>query len=210
MAAFSQLLFQFGIALDVVVFIITVFITSMSYRLYRLFRKPRYRQFSIGFFFVSISYFIFALLNILSYSETYLQVLSNERLVTLLTQARMVTMLAGLLLFIYLYYEIHELGLQLLLASLVAAVLVLSGTQELGFFILSGILFFFIAVRLYRHYRSSPDRTGLFVLIGFVLLFTAKMLSAVLFLHGGAYAGYYLFKLTGVLVILGSLWVISR
>lgn len=204
---------QLGIALDVLILAITVFITVTSFSLYRLFRKPRYRQFSTGFLFISISYLFFMLINLYSYLQEYTVLFPGmdwEKLLAFFMQVRIIAMLLGLLLLIYLYYELNERGLQVLLASLVAAAFLLGGADAFAFLILSGILFLFVALKLYRHYRTSSEQSSLFVLMGFSLLFLAKLLSGTLFLHSGLYVGLYVFKLAGVALIARSLWVISR
>jgi hypothetical protein len=202
--------FELGIALDAILFIITVSIASMSYRMYALFRKPSYRQFSIAFLFISIGYFFSTILNILHYPILEEFSMHLQPFIALIMQLWFVPVLLGLLLLTYLYYDLREWELRLLLAVLIGAAFYLGRADRFAFFIISGILFLFIALKLYRHYRASPDKSGRFVLAGFSLLFIAKLFSGVLFLHGGLYVGYYLFKLAGVVLIARSLWVISR
>lgn len=206
MEFFSQL----SIVLDIVIFLIMVFITYMSHRLYSTFRKPRYLQFSTGFLFITIGYLFIAIINILTYPSISTAGAEELPFAGILTNLWYVPVLIGLFILTCLYYEIADRKVQFLIASLLAAGFLLGGTNKFSFIVFSGLLFFFIALKLYQHYRANPDRGGLFILIGFSLLFLAKVVSGLLFVHDGLYIGYYFFKLTGAALIARSLWVIAQ
>jgi hypothetical protein len=208
-------LLELGVVFDAIAFIITLLVASMGFRLYKTFRKPSHLQFSVGLLFMSASYLFYALINFLAFAEeTRLPVLlTGEQLheyLLLFTQIRFVMMMIGLLILIYLYYDIQEWSLRTLLGLLMLLALFLGYANDFTFFMLSALFLFFIALKLYQHYRLHPETTAFFVLLGFTSLFVAKLLSGVLLLSGGVFLVAYLFKLAGVLMILLSLWVISR
>jgi len=206
MLSFSALS-TLSIVLDGILCFIAFFIASMSYRLHRLFRKPRYRQFSLGFFLIGVGYLCATVVNILV-SGGVASTLHTT--VTLLRSCWSVAALAGLLVLTYLYYDVADRRLRFLLASLLVAAFLLGGASAFAFFVLSGLLFLFISMKLYPRYRAKPERSRLFLLLGFAMLFIAKLFSGALFLHGGLYIGYYVFKLAGAILIAWSMWVISR
>lgn len=203
--------FNIGVLLEILVFAITIAITLMSYRMYRRFEKPKYRQFSTGFLFISLGYLCSAIISISAYNQPFvISHLNSQLFIDIFSQLWYLCVLLGLLLLVYLYYDIHDLSLKFLIASLVITAFIIGGASDFIFVILSGIMFLFIAIKLYRHYRSFPDKNALFILFGFSLLVISKLFSGILLVHEGFYAGYYLFKLAGVALIAYSLWVISR
>lgn len=206
---------ELGVVFDGLAFIITLLVASMGFRLYHLFRKPSHLQFSLGVLFMSVSYLFYALINFLTFAEeTRLPVLlTGEQLheiLTLFTQVRFVMMMIGLLILIYLYYEIDDWSVRTLLGLLMLLALFLGDANDFTFFMLSAMFLFFIALKLYQRYRLRPETTALLVLLGFISLFIAKLLSGILLLSSGVFLTAYLFKLAGILALLSSLWVISR
>jgi hypothetical protein len=201
--------FEIGVALDALSFVVTFLVASMSYRLYRFFHKPSYLQFSAGFFLISISYLFFGFINLFSYAEET-RMFTHGLPLDVFFQIRSIALLLGLLILICLYYEITQRSLQVLVGLLILFIFVLGGANDFTFFILSALLFFFIVLKLFTHYTNNPKKNSLWALVGFTSLFTAKLLSSIIFLSNGIYLVAYFFKLAGVLAILYSLWVISR
>jgi|GEM_PF-4907687 len=201
---------QLSILLDITIFVLTASITGMSFHLYTLFRKPRYLQFSTGFLCISIGYFFVALINVFTYPSIHTTGIEQLASANMLKSLWFIPVLIGLTILTILYYEINERRLQLLFIALLIAGFALGKSTELAFFTISSILFFFIALKLYQHYRTTPDQSSLLILIGFSLLFLSKLFSGILFIHEGLHIGYYIFKLVGAGLIAHSVWVISR
>jgi hypothetical protein len=210
MAFISPWLLELGIAFDILAFAITLLVALMSYGLYLTFQKPRSLQFSIGVGLMSISYLFFAVINFITYAqETNSFGLGLQDFLPWAMLVRMILMLLGLLILIYLYYEVNGRALQVLFGLLVVLAMVFANASDLAFFVISALFLFFIALKLYDHYRAKPEKAGLFVLVAFVSLFIAKLLS-ILVGWSGIFLASYLFKLAGVMALLLSLWVISR
>ncbi len=206
----NHLFSQLGIALDIIIFLLTAFITATSYRLYRAFRKRNYLQFSTGFFLISMGYLAITILNIVTFPLMRVSDLGYLSLEGVLTLLWYLPVLAGLLILTLLYYGVDDRKLQLLLAVLLTVGFVMGGGAASAFFVFSGLLFLFIALRLFEHYRAAPDTNSLLILLGFSMLFLSKMASGALFVHEGVYVGYYLFKVGGAALIAYGMWVISR
>jgi hypothetical protein len=191
-------------ACDLVLVVATICITIFSFKLYHRFHKKSYLQFSTAFLFVTIGYLSAALLDI----TTLLHVSADVS--TLFAEIWYIAVLMGLILFIYLYYEIDHLSLRLLLGALLAAAFLLGGADDFDFLVLCTVLFVFIVLKLYMRYCDSPDHNRLLVLIGFILLFIAKLLSGVMQVHIILFVARYLFKMVGALLIAYALWAVSR
>lgn len=171
--------FGFDIFLELLFGIITAFVAYYSFKVYKLCEQRECKILGLAFSAISLSYFIWPLLNIF----TLLEVVEGKGLidlsnlpffVVLSLYAHILFFILGLVTLAYVTFNVKNQRVYTLLASLSIIVIIFSSQKALAFNFVSALLLFYVAI-FYgkRFFRDKTERYFL-IFFAFVILFLAR------------------------------------
>lgn len=186
--------------------LITLLITYLSFKVYRITKTPQSKSMIIAFFLIFVSYLIQATINIITWiginPDLYvlfgihpLSVYHNQGL-----YFHMLFMTIGLAFLMYTVFKAKESSLlwYFILSSLL--VFFLSSNKIIGFFLLTSLYLAFLSYHFFLNYKKRKTTASLLVTLGFFFLFLGHvgftfMETSTLFYiigHSLDFIGYFL------------------
>ncbi len=162
--------------------IITAMIGYLSFKFYKLTKQNQNLHFAYAFFAIALSYLLKSGLNIAIYQRIHVggEVYKVVRDVITLRQigefVQDAFMMSGLLIIIYLQAknkDSHTFSLIAILTFILAVIT--QGTQSANYVVIS-VLLIYILCHCWRNYQSAPNRSKLYVLLGFAALTAGNIL----------------------------------
>lgn len=202
------------VVFDLIFFIITGVVSWMGFRAYRFFKDDRHRQFALGFFFICSSYLLLTLTNLLIMLEvrrltnleyTWHDIIAIANLTFIGSLMHAALFLVGLTTLLFLYLQITEKKVKLLVFILVGFVILHSYSTRITIYAVTTIFLLFTLVQLAENYRRKRKRSSLLVMLGFGGVFLGECLLLALFLGPIFYVAAGVTMLIGYLLILTSL-----
>ena len=172
--------YNFGIAFNLLFFLITCAVAFYSYKIYSLSSKNELKFYSMGFSFISLSYFSKILLFLTTFTEI------NEKHVGIiieklnttglfLTYIHLTLFIIGLVTILYATLKTESLRIYILLISASLISIFLTSNKIRLFLALSAIYLLFISYHYGREYIKYKNFKTSLIFIGFVLLFVSKL-----------------------------------
>lgn len=167
--------------------IITLIVALYAYKLYKISSQRELKLFSGAFFFISLSYLIWAVLNIflidfesnrvgvIEFNEFRLFTDAIFDLSTLGVYAYAFFFITGVLTLAYMSFKIDNPRLYIFLITLALPVIFFSYNIRLVTYLIASILFAHISLSYIKDYLSSKDGRTLIVLFAFAFLFFASL-----------------------------------
>ena len=198
--------FLVPILMQVFFSVITLLITYLSFKVYRIVKTPQSKSMSIAFLLIFVSYIIQATINIITYMKINpdiyvlfgihpLSVYHNQGL-----YFHMLFLTIGLAFLMYTVFKAKESSLlwYFVLSSLL--VFFLSSNKIIGFFLLTSLYLAFLSYHFFLNYKKRKTKATLLVALGFFFLFLGHvgfifMTTSTLFYllgHGLDFIGYLL------------------
>jgi len=206
----------YDVTFEIVFALITLAVSLFSFKIYKLSQQKESKYFGISFLLISLSYFVWAFLNLRLVSEIKegVSALELKDLLVFSTASIYIYMILAMVGFIILAYtalKIENPSAFLLITLISIAGLILSGNKTAMLSIASSFLLLFIFSRYYLEYRKNHNlRTGL-IMIAFFLLFLGNM--GFLFVQSNYvyYVVRHILELAAYLLVLISLiWIIKH
>ncbi|MGV8172538.1 MAG: hypothetical protein ACP5OA_07655 [Candidatus Woesearchaeota archaeon] len=208
--------FGYDIALEVIFAIVTLIVSFYAWKIYKVTDERNIRLFSLAFLFISVSYMVQSLLNIIMLTQMEDEVCSliNLQSIYLLNlfgiYLHAILFLIGLLLLTYIALKIYSLQTFVLLFILVFTSLYVSPYKTLLLYILSTTLLGFISYYYIANYWNNRKSTTLLVAIAMVILFAGYMHFIFATDNQTYYVMGHVFELIAYILVLINLTIILR
>jgi len=179
--------YGYDIALQFLFGMITLIVSFYAFKLYRISSQRELKLFSGAFFFISLSYLIWAVLNIflidLESSVVGVVEFENFRLLTdsvfglstLGVYAHVFFFITGVLTLAYMNFKVDRPRIYIFLITLVLPVIFFSYNVRLMTYLIASILFAHLSLFYAKDYLSSKGGRTALVLLAFVFLFFASL-----------------------------------
>ena len=204
--------FIYNIILELVFGAISLAVGLYALKIYKWTLERQPKLFGISFLFISISFFVQAILNIILCSKLHLeriiQLTTFNMLTSLGTYLHIIFFLIGLVTLVYLTLDIKSFRAYSLLFILVMGSLIVTSYKLNIFHIFSSILLLYIIGHYLVSYLTHRQIKNLIVLVAFVLLFIShinlifSLSSGIYFVIGDiiGFVGYVLILINLILV----------
>lgn len=204
------------------VFAAVAFIIAFyAYRVYKISRQRSIMLFGAGFTFISLAYFIQAILNLLIFrsvtTNDIVRIASGNaiaqtgvQLSIIATVSHVAFMTLGLVFLSYVTLKERGIKILLLLLSMSFVALVLSNNPLLVFYLLTSIFLLFITAQHYQRHSETRTYNSFYVFLGFALLFLGNIQLALSTSLGLLYISGLVVLLLGYLSLLASLVRVVR
>ncbi|NJL44022.1 MAG: hypothetical protein HC945_01715 [Nitrosarchaeum sp.] len=212
----TELVFGYDIILELLFGAITLVLGLTALKVYRLSGQRETKLFSAAFILISISYFVWALLNIIGFfrlSGAVCEALAIDDAKTLAAIGLMLHMLlylAGIVTWTFMTFRTENNRVLTLLIVLTSAWLVLAYEKFWVFHVLIAILFVYLMIHYFSLFLKKPGRKTFLMLLAVFLLF----LGSANFIFSIGYPVYYavghLFELSAYALILAELYFVMR
>jgi hypothetical protein len=206
----------YDILLECLFALVTFAVAMYSFRIYKISSQKELKFFGVSFFLISLSYFLWAILNGFAVSKLaaqrccFLDFNSIGRLLTIGAYAHIVFFLAGLVTLTYTSFKTKNYKIFMLLSSLVLLIAFLVEEKYLILYLLSAVLFFFIAYNYLEEYQIKKNKKVLLILIAFVFLFFGRLGFVFSLAHQTSYVFGHLLELLAYTLILISLILVIK
>jgi len=203
--------FGFDIVLELIFGVVTAIVAFFSLKVYGLCKERDCKLFGFAFIFISISYFLLAVLNLLAASSQTDQEIITISLSNIIVPssiwiyAYIFFFLIGLSLLAYLTFDVRKQRLFTLIASMSIIVVIFSARTGIAFNFVAAVLLFYVFLYYLDRYRVSSDGRVLFVMSAFILLFFARISFAFSYLNPLPYVVDHVIELVAYSLILFSL-----
>jgi len=208
----------YDIWLEILFAVVTLAIAFYSLKIYRLCGQRESKLFGISFLLVSISYSLWAILNIFALStflsaQNYLNfenILKIGYLMGLGIYAHIIFFLAGMVTLAYMTLRIKNAKVYWLLMALTLITALLIEEKYLVLYFISSILLFFISYGYFEDYQIHKNHKLLLSLFAFIFLFLGRfdfVFSSNKYIF---YVVGHLFELVAYLLLLISLIGVMR
>ena len=208
--------FGFDILMEFLFAIITLWVSYFSHSLYKLTDKRQFRLFSLGFIFISFSYIIQIIFNILilfKFNENIcetIKFISVSSLNSFGFSLFMISFILGLVTLCYTLLKIKNVSVFILLSVLALSNIFFSVNYYYFSFIISSLLLGFIVFLYLQQYFKKRNNNLLLVLVAFLFLFLSKVHFIFSMNHSLAYAIGHFLELTAYVFILLSFYTTLR
>jgi len=203
--------FGFDIILELIFGVVTAIVAFFSLKVYGLCKERDCKLLGFAFIFISISYFLLAILNLLAASsqidQEIITIALSEVIVpsSIWIYAYIFFFLIGLSLLAYLTFEVRNQRLFTLIASMSIIVVIFSARTAIAFNFVAAVLLFYVFLYYLDKYQVSNKGKGLFVMLAFLLLFFARISFAFSYLNPVPYVADHIIELVAYSLILFSL-----
>jgi len=209
--------FGYDIILEVVFAVVALLVGLYSYKTYKLSQQNKSKLFSIGFFFISASYFIQLIINFLVLSElnenvcNAVKIINVNRLNTLGLLTYIILYLLGLITLIYMTFNARGWKLYSLLIILSIVPLFAAANFLLLYSFISSLFLFYIMIYYLDHYCKHKKVMSLFTTLAFAFLFIAKGHYIFAVNHSLFYVlGNFLELIAYILILLSLIVVLKK
>ena len=196
--------------------LITLLITYLSFKVYRITKTSQTRSVSIAFFLIFLSYVIQATINFINYLEINpdlyvlfgihpLSVFHNQGL-----YFHMLFLTIGLAFLMYTMFKSKESSLlwYFVLSSLL--VFFLSANKLVGFFMLTSLYLVFLSYHYFLNYKKRRKIAPLFVTFGFFFLFLGHIVFIFMANSTFFYILGHIFDFIGYFLLLYNYYLIRK
>ncbi len=202
--------YGFDSTLELLFGIITLIVAIFSYKIYNISKERKIRNFSLGFFLISFSYIIWAVLNIsliqkVAKGVSFTALLDINNLWKLGLAFQMLFLIAGLAMLVYSVLDVKKGGIYYLLLGLSLTAIVASVERIITFRIVSLFLLSFIAYHYLWEYIENKNKTTLKVMFAFILLFISNLDMAFAPRYSGAFVAGHIIELIAYALILTTM-----
>ncbi|MBR9703197.1 hypothetical protein GOV10_04115 [Candidatus Woesearchaeota archaeon] len=168
----------FGLAFQVIFFLVTLVIALTGYQAYRFLHKEELKFHSIGFALLALSY-----LSLIVSSTSFIAYHIHGIVSVVAIHAHAFLFLAGIMVLLFSYLHIKDNATRGLLLLLTLAVITIfnrptSPIQDLAFYLLTAAMIGFIVFQLAKQCACKHKNTTTLVLVGFILLFVGQIILA--------------------------------
>lgn len=203
----------YDIALQLLFGVITLVVSIYAFRLYGVARQRELKLFSGAFFFISLSYILWAVLNFsfISHISDSVNVVQFEEyriltdsvfdLSSLGVYSHVFFFITGVITLLFMGLKVDKGQIYIFLISLILPVLFFSYNLRLTTYLIAAIMFAHISGRYVYDYMINSKGKSLSVLLAFVFLFLASLT----FMYSGRNPFHYA---TGHLLTLGAYFLI--
>lgn len=202
--------FNYAIILEVVFGIVTLLVAFYSYKVYRLCRQRESKIFGAGFLLISLSYFLWALLNFFLLREfgsgiSVLDIQGTTILSKIGIYLHIVFFIAGLIMLVYMSLNEKNIAVYILLFLMAFLTIFLSFNSSFSFYLIKVLLFFVLVIFYLNKYLYNKNMNTLIVFVALVFLLIANI--ELLFVSNSCihFVGSHLLELCGFSLILASL-----
>ncbi len=200
------------VALQIVFALVTILVAFYSYKVYKLSKQRSIMIFGVAFLGMGAAYAIQAVLNyavVIGVSTTNIIGTSATSSVIPLSVVavflHMFAMTGGLILLSYVTLKERSFKLFSLISSLAFVALLFSSHPQLVFFLITGLLLFFITGQHIQRYARSNSKGSLYVGVGFGLWLLGQTQLALAHFFDGLYVSGHVFVLAAFIVFLWNL-----
>ncbi len=201
--------FGFDIFLELIFGIIAAFIAYYSFKVYKLCDQKECWLLGLAFSAISLSYFIWPLLNLFSIagiaSRGPLDLAKLPFFVVLSLYAHILFFILGLVTLVYVTFNVKNQRVYTLLASLSVIVVIFSSQPALAFNFVSALLLFYIAIFYGRRFFKNRNERHFLIFFAFVILFLARASLAFSLAHQFPYVINHAGELVAYVLIMVSL-----
>jgi len=202
--------FGYDIALELLFGIVTAFVAFFSFKIFKLSEQREVKLLGLSFSAISISYFIWPLINLFALSKVNNEVnaLTLQNLSILLfagVYSYVFFFILGLATLAYLTFNVKSQRLYALIVSLSIIVVIFSSQVGLAFNFVSALLLFYVSLYYLNKYITLKDNRIFLVLVAFVLLFFARVVFAFSAVNNLFYVVVHIIEFLAYLLIVISL-----
>ena len=163
--AFTPLWFiNYGISLELAFAITTLIVSYYAYIIFKLTDQWQIRLFSLGFFSISLSYFIKSYVNFSAINQ------GNSIVIYIWLYTYLALFLVGLINLAYMALNTKSFKTYALISSLSMTALVFSENPIIVFYLISSIYLLFISHYYYHNYQRHKTKNTFIVLLAFIFL----------------------------------------
>ena len=172
--------FGFDSAMEILFGIITLAVSFVAWKIYRITQEKTVRHFSVGFFLIACSYILWAGINMFVVSKAsegvHLLAWDNLAVMSLLgVYAHMLLLISGLVTLAYTTFKIRNGGVYYIMLGLSLLVIVVSLNKIITFRILSVFLLSFITYYYFIEYLFRQNKKTQRIFIAFFLLLLSNL-----------------------------------
>ena len=206
----------YDVSFEIMFAVITLLVSLFSFKIFKLSEQKESKYFAVGFLLISLSYFVWAFLNLRLVSELKegVRVLELKNLLifsTVSIYVYMILALVGIIVIAYTTLKINNEIAFLLIVIPSIATLFLSNNKTLAFGILSSIMLLFIFVHFYLEFRKDNNLKRGLVMVAFLLLFIGNIEFSFVQNSYVHYVVRHILDLAAyVLVLISLIWVIKN
>jgi len=196
--------------------IVTVTISTLSYKIYKITKHKASLLFSYAFGSISLSYLFKSLLNVAIYKrvsyggEAYKLVRDVISLRDIGRFVQCIFMLLGLFIIIYIFVKNKDTMLFSLTALLTFVIAIISQHKDNLVYIVISLFFIYILTNYWNQYKQFPTKNKLLVLAGFLLLGTGNTLFIFMPMSQYFYVAGHLAELAGYILLASNLLLVFK
>lgn len=170
---------QFAIGMEFFFAILTLTIAYFAFKAYRITDQREPRLFSTGFLMISVSYLVWAFVNLYVINEIKTDLISFEvnkiALYGLIgLYAYMFLFVGGLVTLVYMTFKTRNVRLYSLILALSFAVIVSSANNFATFRLAASLLSLFVGLYYYNCYKDNLNKKTLLIMLSFFFLFLSS------------------------------------
>ena len=171
--------FIYSIIFELLFSFIGALVAIYSLKLYNVTKEKELKYFGIGFSFISLSYFIWSMINsfLLDKLTDGVQVLSLQEFVTIGSLGIYIYMLlfiVGLATLTYTALKVNNGKVYSLLIIISILIVILSDNKALSFQLLSSIFLIFLIMHYYSQFNKDKNYKRVIILVAFILLLLSR------------------------------------
>lgn len=172
--------FGFDVTMELIFGIITLAVAVMASRIYKISKENSMKNFSVGFFFISISYLVWAAINlfIVSRTEGGLLELEFEKIAIIgfiAIYSQIILFILGLATIVYATLASKKPRLYYLIAGLSLLVVASSLNKLVSFRILSVFLLTYLTYHFFTEWQHHKNKNLVLMFIAFTLLLISNL-----------------------------------
>ena len=202
--------FGIDISLELIFFAITLAVAITSYKIYRISKEKSMQCFSISFFLISLSYFVWALINAiaLSHLQEFPTLYSLQRIFSISAiglYAHILLLTIGFITLAYAILPKKNPRVYYLLLGLGLTAIVASSDKIITFRILAVFLLSSVIYHFFIQWREHRNSNLLYSFVAFLLLALGNIEFALSESYYSAYAVGHILELLAYLIILRNI-----
>ncbi|MEK6891175.1 MAG: hypothetical protein AABX03_03470 [Nanoarchaeota archaeon] len=207
--------FAYSIILEIAFALITSLVAIYSFKIYNLCNQKEYKAFGVGFIFISLSYVIWAFVNLflLDKISDSIQALSLQEFISIGSigiYMYMIFTLLGLATLAYTTLKTNNNKIYSLIVIITILALTFSANKALAFHVLSSIFIIFLISHYLIHYMKTKKHKNLLIPIAFILLFVSHIHFMFAINHYTYYVIGHITELIAYILVLTRLILIIK
>ncbi len=172
--------FGFDIGMEVLFGLVTLAVSIFAFKIYKISKEKKIRDFSLGFLLISLAYIIWAVTNLILVKDIgngFHQLVSVGIPVGYITAiyVHMILFVSGLITLAYVTLKIEKGQAYYLLLSLGLLAIVSSLNKLITFRIVSAFLLIFITYNYLKEYNEKKNKKTFWILTSFTILMISSL-----------------------------------